>query len=166
MEGSRDQSRDFAQLKDLIEEIKVGMLTTIDQDGTLRSRPLQTVGVEDGVLWFFTSQSSPKVAEADAEGGRVNVSYAHPGKQDYVSVSGTARLSRDREKMRAMYTKWVEVFFPKGLDDPDLALLRIDIDKAEYWDSPGTAIGRLYALAKGLATGKTDALGENRKVTL
>jgi general stress protein 26 len=167
MEGSKNTARDFAHLKELIEDIKVGMLTTADTDGTLRSRPLQTVGVDDdGTLWFFTSRSSPKVAEADADAGRVNVSYAHPGKQDYVSVSGHAALVRDRERMRQLYTKWVDVFFPQGLDDPDLALLRVTVEKAEYWDSPGSAVGRLYALAKGLASGDRDALGENQKVNL
>jgi general stress protein 26 len=75
-------------------------------------------------------------------------------------------LVLDRERMQRMYTKWVEVFFPKGLDDSDLVLLRVDIDKAEYWDSPGSAVGRMYALAKGLTTGDKDALGENRKVNL
>ena len=166
MQGSTS-SKDFAQLKSLIEEIKIGMLTTVDDDGTIRSRPLQTVGVEDdGSLWFFTAASSPKISEARADGGRVNLSYANPAKHDYVSVSGTATLSRDREKMKAMWSKWVEVFFPKGLDDPDLALLRVDVEKAEYWDAPGSAVGRLYALAKGLTTGDTDALGENRKLTL
>jgi general stress protein 26 len=165
MEGSASTERDVAHLKELIEEIKVGMLTTADADGTLRSRPLQTVGIDDDcTLWFFTSQSSPKVAEANADAGRVNVSYASPAKQDYVSVSGRASLVRDREKMRKLYTKWVEVFFPKGLDDPDLALMRIEVEKAEYWDSPGTAVGRLYALAKGLATRNPEVVGENRKI--
>lgn len=164
MQGSTN-TKDFTQLKTLIEDIKVGMLTTEDDDGTLRSRPLQTVGVDDdGSLWFFTSATSPKVAESKADGGRVNVSYANPAKQDYVSVSGKATLTRDREKMKQLWTKWVEAFFPKGLNDPDLALLRVDIEKAEYWDAPGSAIGRAYGLAKALATGKTDALGENRKV--
>ena len=164
MQGSTN-TRDFAQLKSLIEDIRIGMLTTEDNDGTLRSRPLQTVGVDDnGSLWFFTSATSPKVAESKADGGRVNVSYTNPAKQDYVSVSGKATLTRDREKMKQMWTKWVEAFFPKGLNDPDLALLRVDIEKAEYWDAPGSSIGRMYGLAKALSTGKTDALGENRKV--
>ena len=164
MEGSQS-TRDFAQLKALIEDIKIGMLTTVDDDGTLRSRPLQTIGVDDGTLWFFTSASSPKVAESKADGGRVNVSYGNPGKYDFVSVSGTATLVRDRQKMKEMWTKWVEAFFPKGIDDPDLALLRVDIEKAEYWDAPGTAIGRLYGFTKALTTGKTDGLGENKKLT-
>lgn len=166
MEGSKNEGHDFAHLKALIEDMKIGMLTTIDADGTLRSRPLQTVGVEDnGTLWFFTSRRSPKVSEAESE-DRVNVSYAHPGKQDYVSVSGRAALVLDRERMKRMYTKWIDVFFPGGVDDPNLALLRVDIEKAEYWDSPGSAVGRMYGLAKALATGDKEALGENRKVNL
>jgi general stress protein 26 len=166
MQGSTS-TKDFAQLKSLIEDIKVGMLTTADDDGTLRSRPLHTVGVdEDCTLWFFTSASSPKVSETRADGGRVNMSYANPAKHDYVSVSGTATLSRDRAKMKQMWSKWVEVFFPKGIDDPDLALLRVDVEKAEYWDAPGSGIGRLYGLTKALTTGNTDALGENQKLNM
>jgi general stress protein 26 len=164
MQGSAS-SKEFAKLKELIDEIKIGMLTTEDTDGTLRSRPLQTRTVDnDGSLWFFTSRTSPKVAEASADGWRVNVSYSHPGKMDYVSISGRATLVDDRERMKALWTKWVEVFFPKGLNDPDLALLRVDIEKAEYWDSPGTAVGRAYAVAKALATGDTDATGDNVKL--
>jgi general stress protein 26 len=167
MEGSNTTTRDFAHLKSMIEDIKIGMLTTVDDDGTLRSRPLQTVGVDDdGSLWFFTSATSPKVEEANAEGGRVNVSYGNPAKYDFVSVSGIATLSRDREKMRAMWTKWVEVFFPKGIDDPDLALLRVQVEKAEYWDAPGTAVGRLFAVGKAFATGDTGAIADHKKLTL
>ena len=164
MQGSATP-QEFEKLKELIDEIKIGMLTTHDDDGSLRSRPLQTRKVEDdGSIWFFTSRTSPKVAEASADGWRVNVSYARPDKMDYVSVTGRATLIDDPEKMKALWTKWVEVFFPKGLDDPDLALLRVDIEKAEYWDSPGTALGRAYAIAKALATGNKDATGENVKL--
>jgi general stress protein 26 len=166
MQGSHTSDEDFARLKELIEDIRVAMMTTVDSDGTLRSRPLQTLRSADypGALWFFTSASSAKIDEAQASGWQVNLSYANPGKQDYVSVSGRATLSRDRKLMETMWNKWVEVFFPKGIDDPDLALLRVDIEKAEYWDSPGTAVGRLYAVAKALATGNKDAIGDNVKI--
>ena len=92
------------------------------------------------------------------------MSYSRPDKMDYVSVSGRATLVEDRIGMKALWTKWVEVFFPRGLDDPALALLRVDIEKAEYWDSPGTAIGRAYAVAKALVTSDTDATGDNVKL--
>ena len=164
MQGSHS-SEDFARLKELVEDIRIAMMTTQDEDGTLRSRPLQTLRcADDGILWFFTSASSPKVAEAQAGGWQVNLSYANPAKQDYVSISGRASLSRDRKLMEALWSKWGEVFFPEGIDDPDLALLRVDIEKAEYWDSPGTAIGRAYAVGKALMTGNKDAIGDNVKI--
>jgi general stress protein 26 len=165
MQGSQNSGEDFARLRELIEDIRIAMMTTQDADGTLRSRPIQTLRcADDGILWFFTSASSPKVAEAQAGGWQVNLSYANPGKQDYVSISGRASLSRDRKLMEALWNNWVEVFFPKGLDDPDLALLRVDIEKAEYWDSPGTAVGRAYAIAKARLTGDKDAIGDNVKI--
>ena len=165
MQGSQNSGEDFARLRELIEDIRIAMMTTQDSDGTLRSRPIQTLRcADDGILWFFTSASSPKVSEAQSTGWQVNLSYANPGKQDYVSISGRASLSRDRKQMEALWNKWVEVFFPKGLDDPDLALLRVDIEKAEYWDSPGTAIGRAYAIAKARLTGDKDAIGDNVKI--
>lgn len=166
MQGSQSGEKTFAHLKSLIEDIQFCMLTTADRDGALRSRPLQTAGVDDDcTLWFFTSRTSPKVIEAEADGGRVNLSYANPAKSDFVSVSGRATLVQDREKMRALYTKWIDVFFPKGLDDPDLALLRVDVEKAEYWDAPNTGVGRLFALAKGLATGNVEGVTDNAKLS-
>ena len=165
MEGS-NAADDLAKLKEIVEETRIAMMTTVDDDGTLRSRPLQTLRFsDDGALWFFTSASSPKVAEAAADGWRVNVSYANPAKYDFVSISGRATLSRDRELMKKLWSKWVEVFFPKGIDDPDLALLRIEIEKAEYWDAPGTAVGRLFAATKALITGNPDAVGDNVKIS-
>ncbi|MGZ5170351.1 MAG: pyridoxamine 5'-phosphate oxidase family protein [Burkholderiales bacterium] len=164
MQGSRGSQEDYAKVHELVGEIKVAMMTTMD-DGIMRSRPLQTLRFDaEGVLWFFTSQSSPKVTEAQAEGWEVNLSYAHPGKHHYVSISGRAELTRDRDQMKALWTKWVEVWFPKGIDDPDLALLRVQMEQAEYWDAPGSAIGRLYALTKALSTGDKSALGENEKL--
>jgi general stress protein 26 len=85
-------------------------------------------------------------------------------KQDYVSVSGTVEIVRDKEKMKELWTPWIKPWFPKGLDDFDLVLLKVTIDEAEYWDAPGSAAMRAYGLAKAVATGKTDALGENKKL--
>jgi general stress protein 26 len=125
------------KLADLIDAASIAMLTTEEVDGSLRSRPLATLQLDSaGRLWFFTGLSSGKVEEIDHH-RKVNLSYANLDKQDYVSVSGHARLTQDREKMKQLWTRWVEPWFPKGLDDPDLALLEVTIDEAEYWDAPG-----------------------------
>ena len=152
------------KLADLIAEASIAMLTTAEADGTLRSRPLATLEMDsEGKLWFFTAMSSGKVSEIDQH-RKVNLSYVNLDKQDYVSVSGHARLFRDPEKMRELWTPWVEPWFPEGLDDPDLGLLEVTVDDAEYWDAPASKTQRLFGLAKALTSGKTDRLGEHVKV--
>ncbi len=152
------------KLADLIAEAGIAMLTTAEADGTLRSRPLATLEMDsEGKLWFFTAMSSGKVSEIDQH-RKVNLSYVNLDKQDYVSVSGHARLFRDPEKMRELWTPWVEPWFPEGLDDPDLGLLEVTVDDAEYWDAPASKTQRLFGLAKALTSGKTDRLGEHAKI--
>ncbi|HEV7442701.1 MAG TPA: pyridoxamine 5'-phosphate oxidase family protein [Steroidobacteraceae bacterium] len=152
------------KLADLIAEAGIAMLATAEPDGTLRSRPLATLEMDsEGKLWFFTAMSSGKVSEIDQH-RKVNLSYVNLDKQDYVSVSGHARLFRDPEKMRDLWTPWVEPWFPEGLDDPDLGLLEVTVDDAEYWDAPASKTQRLFGLAKALTSGKTDRLGEHVKV--
>ena len=152
------------KLADLIAEASIAMLTTAEADGTLRSRPLATLEMDsEGKLWFFTAMSSGKVSEIDQH-RKVNLSYVNLDKQDYVSVSGHARLFRDPEKMRELWTPWVEPWFPAGLDDPDVGLLEVTVDDAEYWDAPASKTQRLFGLAKALSSGKTDRLGEHAKV--
>lgn len=152
------------KLADLIYEAHIAMLTTEEPDGSLRSRPLATLQIDsEGKLWFFTALSSGKVGEIDQH-RKVNLSYANTEKQSYVSVCGSARLFRDRDKMRELWTPWIEPWFPDGLDDPDLALLEITVSEAEYWDAPASRAGRLLGLAKALTLGSTDQLGEHGKV--
>lgn len=157
-------SNDVAALRPLIERMKVGMLTTFGAGG-LRSRPLHTLSLdEQGRLWFFVSAASPKIDEMRREHDRVGLSYADPEKKDFVSITGGGELVRDRARMQELWSPWVKVWFPRGLEDPDLALLVVSIEQAEYWDAPGSAVKRLYALAKARMTGDKDAIGENRKL--
>jgi general stress protein 26 len=157
---------DLEKLGELIGGIKFAMMTTADDQGSLHSRPMSCMQMDgEGNLWFFTSASSGKVHEALAE-QQVNVSWAHPDKQDYVSVSGRAAVVRDEAKMKSLWTPWIKPWFPKGLADPDLVLMKVTIEEYEYWDAPGNAVKRAYGFAKAMLTGKTDALGENKSSRL
>lgn len=154
------------KLAELIHDVKFAMLTTTDTDGTLRSRPMATQKEEfDGDLWFFTGKSSHKVAEIDAD-HRVNLSFSDPSASKYVSVSGTARLVQDRAKAEKMWTVAYKAWFPKGLEDPDLCLLRVTPTQAEYWDTPGSAIAHAVGFVKAIATGQRADPGDHQKLTL
>jgi len=164
----KSHDENIRKLRDLIKDIKVAMLTTLEPDGSLHARPMMTQDTEfDGTLWFFTGLSSAKIDEIQQD-RHVNVSYAEPAKQTYVSVSGTARVSRDQAKMKELWTPLHKAWFPKGLDDPDIALLRVDVEKAEYWDAPSSKLVQLIGFVKAVATGKRygEEAADHEKVTL
>jgi general stress protein 26 len=124
------------RLTELIRDIRVAMLTTATEAGDLRSRPMVPCHTDpEGGLWFFTHAGDPKVEEARRH-PHVNVCFADPGGNRYVSVSGTAALVRDRVMIRELWDDSARAWLPSGPDDPDLALLRVDVERAEYWDGP------------------------------
>ena len=146
------------KLRELIKNVRTAMLTTHDTEGSLHSRPMATQQAEfDGKLWFFTDATSAKAYEIQKD-QHVNASYAKPDDQVYISVTGIASVNRDRAKMEELWNPIHKAWFPQGLEDPNLCLLEVDVQKAEYWDSPSSKVVQLYGFAKALLTGK--AYGE------
>jgi general stress protein 26 len=164
---TQTRENDLEKLRELVKDIDFCMLTTVDEGGDLHSRPMSSNGDidEDGDLWFFTSASSHKVSEIEKL-PKVNVSFADPDNQRYISVSGTAQLVRDRAKIDELWRPEFKIWFPEGKEDPEVALLRVNLEKAEYWDSPSSTIGYALSFVSSLVTGKQPDLGENRKVNL
>ncbi len=155
-----------AELWEKIKDVKIAMLTTVGDDGLLYSRPMYTQreSRDDG-LWFFTARSSAKSLQV--KGNRaVNVSYADPGKSLFVSVAGLARIVDDKELERELWNPMNEAFFDGGLDDPELVLLNVDPERAEYWDRASGKVRHLFDIARAAVTGDHSDLGENEKVEL
>jgi general stress protein 26 len=166
VDNQAERNASIKKLAELIKEIKYAMLTTTESDGSLRSRPMQVQQVEfDGDLWFFTGASSPKVSEIQRD-HQVNVSFAAPNKDSYVSMSGRANLVRDRQKIDELWNDALKAWFPKGKDDPEVALLKVNVEQAEYWDEPGGKVVELAGFVKALVTGKRADTGENEKLNL
>lgn len=155
----------IAKLIDLIKDIKFAMLTTIEGE-YLRARPMATQETEfDGTLWFLTSSKTHKVEEVRQD-NRVNVAYAAPDDNIYVSVSGRAEVVHDRAKIEKLWNPMYKAWFPEGLDDPSICLLRVDVERAEYWDSSSSTLVQMAGFLKALATGKEAKGGENEKIDL
>jgi general stress protein 26 len=158
-----DLGGDAHKLWDMIKAIGTGMLVS-DDNGTLRARPMHTAQRDfDGSLWFFTRADSGKVAEV-RDDSHVCVSFAEPAKQNYVSVSGTARLVRDPAAIAAHWSEPMRTWFPRGKTDPDIALLEVQVTMGEYWDAPNSTMLHVYGYAKALATGQAPHPGDNQKV--
>jgi general stress protein 26 len=154
------------KLYGLIKDVKIAMMTTVDMDGTLHSRPMHNQEADEhGDLWFFTQIQSPKITEISRD-NEVNLAFSDPGSQTYVSVSGKAEIVRDKAKIEEKWSEPLRAWFPKGVDDPQIALLRVHPAKGEYWDSPSSTLVHLYGYAKAAITGQPPHPGDQKKVDL
>jgi general stress protein 26 len=145
----------WQHLQRLIKDVETAMLTTVSEEDFLRSRPMKTQHSDNdgGVLWFFISDHKATAQEL-AEDPRVNVSYSKSDSQQFVSVSGLGEVVHDDEKKHELWKPVYQTWFPDGVDDPHLALLKVYIEKAEYWDAPDSKWLELAGFAKALLTGK------------
>jgi general stress protein 26 len=162
---SHSEPGDLAKLGELIRDIRVALLTTVGRDGRFHTRPVQTLQVEaDRTLWFFTDWNSPKVDELQHD-ATVSLGYADPTKNVYVAVSGSGSLFRDVQKAKQLWSIEQRAYYPEGPEDERLSLLRVLIERAEYWIAPGRTsylIAAVTAAASGTPAG---VIGENRKIT-
>ncbi len=152
------------RVAELVKDIRMAMLVTIDHEGRPHSRPMATQEAPfDGTLWFLTSADSLKTDEI-ARNPMVNVAYASGAKESYLSLTGRAEVLNDREKIREFWSVWLRPWF-EGPEDPSIRILRVRVDEADYWDTPGGKVASLLSIAKSVITGTgTDASSDTGKV--
>ena len=154
------------RLKELVEDIDFTMLTTVDDDGNLVSRPMSTREMDEaGDIWFFTSDDTDKVDEARAHRD-VGLSYCDAKGMRYVSVGGKAAIVHDKAKMAELYSPSLDVWFEQGLDTPGIALLKVTPRVSEFWEPAKGKIAMAAGMLKSLVTKDTpdDDLMNHRKI--
>ncbi|MBV8858868.1 MAG: pyridoxamine 5'-phosphate oxidase family protein [Acidobacteria bacterium] len=161
------QEEKLAKLREIIKAVDICMLTTVGERGELHSRPMSNNReVEfDGDLWFFTYGSSHKVDEVNLV-SKVNASFADVDAQQYASVSGRAEVVRDRAKIEELWQPQLKAWFPEGKETPDIALLKVTAERAEYWDGSQSIFAHAVGLVSSLVQGEPAELGENEKLEL
>jgi general stress protein 26 len=151
----------------LIDDTKVAMMTTRRSDGHLRSRAMANQKRADGAdLWFVTSETTPKLQDL-AEDPHVNLAYYRESSMEWISVSGLATISHDRQKIHELYaTDWKLWFSNEGdprhgtPDDPRMVLIGVQVHAAEYLEVNKPRPVLLYEFVKGWFIGKEPDLGE------
>jgi len=161
------RQQEIESLAKLMKKIDVAMLATIGKGGYLVSRPLstQTAQFDGKRIWFMTEADSPKVAEIKRN-GKVNVAYSSKDASTYISAAGDAVVRRDQALIDSFWNDAMKAFFPKGKDDPNLTLIEVNVRTIEYWDGPGTWLGKAATFLVARITGNDDVMGENRIVDL
>lgn len=165
-------SKDLTELYDLVDDIEIAMFTTRRADGHLVSRPMETQEQEEAYdLWFVTDIETHKLDELEHD-PHVNLAYFDSDSREWVSVSGIARVSRNREKIRELHDASWRVWFADeggerdgGPDDPRIALIVVDVHTVVYMKSDASKPEVLFEIAKGAVTGERPEVGEVRGMT-
>ncbi|MGJ4890298.1 pyridoxamine 5'-phosphate oxidase family protein [Bradyrhizobium sp. HKCCYLS3077] len=160
---SNDDTRDQDRVWELMKKITFAMLVTRDGD-RLRARPMSAYLQRDENMIYFLTDARHHKDEEIARAPQVNLSFADAGAQKYVSLTGTAAISNDRAKIRELFTTTAKAWWDSA-EDPNIRLLKITPDDAEYWDSPGTVVSYIKMAAAAVTNTRPD-LGDNRKVAM
>jgi general stress protein 26 len=154
------------KVREMIKDVQTAVLVTHGDGDKLRGRPMVAAGLDpDGkTLWFYSGSGTEKTGEIAAN-DRVLLSYSDPSKQNYVSVSGTARVVRDVAKQKELWKETMKTWFPGGPEDPRIALIAVEMTGAEYWDSPNSTLLHAYGYVKAAVTGQPPKGGENERVS-
>jgi general stress protein 26 len=148
------------KIEKLVKGIHICMMTTARADGSLSSRPMAVQDKPfDGTLWFLTRSTSDKIDEIEHD-QHVMLSFAEPSNSKYISLRGRARVNQDRDKIKDLWNPMYKAWFPKGEDDPEIAVLRVDVNEADYWEASGAKVVMLVKYAFAAATGGKVPLGE------
>ena len=162
---------ELATFYELVEDIEVAMMTTRRADGHLESRAMATQKRASGAdLWFVAAEGTGKLLDLQAD-PHVNLAYYKDRTREWVSVSGLATLSRDRDKIHELYAPDWKIWFAEECDerhgtadDPRLVLIGVDIHAASFLDVSKPTPVVLYELAKGFLTSDTPDIGQTQRL--
>jgi general stress protein 26 len=147
-------THDLTQLFEKIKDVRIAMLTSFDDKHQLHSRPMGTIKPDaDGSLLFLTDKEHALVAEVQKD-SQVGLTYSDPGQNIYVSVTGHAQVYRDQAKIDELWNESFKAWFPKGKGDPNITILKVEIQQAEYWDTPSSFLSVAYGYVRALVTGE------------
>ena len=155
---------DVARIWDAIAKQRIAMLT-VEEQGRLNSRPMAALARREQGKIYFVTRMDAKVGEI---GGStpVNVAFSDEHKNTYVSISGTARTSQEREKLRELWSLFTEAWLPEGPDAADVALITVEPEEAKLWDSTSSNIVYLAKVLKAVAAQSPPDGGTVRQVEM
>jgi general stress protein 26 len=160
---ANDDARNVARAWELMKKIGFAMLVTRDGD-KLRARPMSAYCERDENAIYFLTDARRHKDEEIARNPGINLSFADASSQKYVSLTGTAFVSNDRTKIKELFGTPAKAWWDSA-DDPNIRVLKITPDDAEFWDSPGTIISYVK-MAAAAVTGTRPDIGENRKISM
>lgn len=149
---------DLSKVVELTRDIKFTMVTFVSNEGHLHSAPMTTQeGDFDGTVWFIGAKDS-ELVKSIPKNPQVNLSYSNTTNHNYVSVNGTAELVDDKSKLEELWSDGYKAFFEQGKEDPNIQLIKVTGNGAQYWEGSGR-VASILKMTKAAITGETAKLG-------
>lgn len=165
---SQPENDDVARQKvrEMVKDIRIAMLVTTTEDGHLHARPMYVQSIDESgkTAWMF-SQAGTGKHEDIAEDSEVLLCFSDPAAQDYVSIRGKAQTIRDEVKQQELWSEGMRTWFPNGPTAPEVRLISVRLEGAEYWDSISSTLLHAYGYVKSVVTGQPPSGGEHAKVS-
>ena len=162
MKIEAQSSSELIELGKRVDGIDVVMMTTLDPQGALISRPMSPIEMDaHGAIWFFTDLRSDKVEHLRV----VNVAFSDERKSTYVSISGRGEIHAEEAHIKKLWTEFARPWFPDGPESLNIALLKFVPDSAEYWDAPNSKMVRMFAMAASIVANKPIGMGDHDTLT-
>lgn len=151
--------------REMVEKIKLAALITHSPAG-LKGRPMHTADVDiAGNLWFFTNDYTEKVEDIEKDND-VFLSYTSSSDNSYVMVNGTARLIHDRARIESLWNPSLKAWFPEGLDDPKIMLLKVEPNEVEYWNGNSSKLVVAFKMLRAIMKGEQYNDGDHGKLVI
>ncbi len=155
-----------AKVRDMIADIGVAIMVTTDAGGRMHGRPMRPQKPDAGssTLWFFTRGDSPKVTELEND-PRVLLSYSDPRTEEFISIIGTGTVVRDKDRNKALWTEDLSTWLPEGPEDDNVALIAVEMERAEYWDAASSVASFTLGYGQALPAGHAKRTADHARVS-
>ena len=158
MNIEKQKTAELNHLGELIQDMSVCMLTTLDDEHLMVARPMSPQEMcGQGAIWFLTDPNTTKVQHLQV----MNLAFSNEAQGTYVSISGHGEIVKDRNRIDELWTMFARPWFSEGVDSSNLALLKFVPQLAEYWDAPHSKMVRMFAMAASIAAAKPIGMGEH-----
>ena len=158
-------TKDHVEINKIVKDIRFVMVTFTTEEGHLHSVPMTTQNTDfNGIVWFIGSKKSELVKNIQNH-PQVNLGYSNISNNDYLSVNGIAEAVSDPQVLDQLWSSAYEAFFEQGKADPDIQLIRVICNGAQYWKGAGKLV-TLFKLAKASISGETEQLGTSHTIKL
>jgi general stress protein 26 len=151
----------------MVKGVNTCMLITAEKNTeNVSGRPMGINKIDDdGTFWFFSKAASEKVYEIE-ESKKVSIAITNESNNNYLMIHGHAKLVNDKTKMKELWSILMKAWFPLGLDDPDMILIKVTPTEINYWDSSSSKMVVMFNMVKAVITGKEYDEGEHGKIKL